>query len=426
MNKKILSVILVILVAGFVFAAGTKEAAETKPSSLTVVVPNTTILEPLEKIFAKYTAETGIKVEIQALPSGEEYGRLLQTRFATKDYPDLFTMDPGTKQYTKFGVDRLLEMTGDPLFENVLDASLHFQLYQGKLYGAPWGGTGTYGVYYNIDVFKAIGSDVPKNYADFLSILKKAKSAGYIPIYEAAKTEWPLQVFPLIAWPSFVDPAIGDEAVQKLEKNELRLNDIAALKDVFSRYVALKDAGLFQNGYQAGTYDEQMELLATGKVAVAFQISNFIPSLIAKFGEKYVSEKIGWFPMPSDTDSGVAMLTPASQILVPKDGKNTKYAMDLVRFMTKTDNQQIYFAYNAGIPVYKGVQKELLPYEKKVLEYDQMGKAKINIQNRLSSSFTDFPKILQNLLINGDVKAAANQMDENYRKTGNARALPGF
>lgn len=426
MKKAFVAALMLLLIASLTFAAPTAETGPKKPASLTVVVPNTTMLEPLERIFANYTADTGIKVEIQALPAGEEYGRLLQTRFATKDYPDLFTMDPGTKQYTKFGVDRLLEMTGDPLFENVLEASLDFQRYQGKLYGAPWGGTGTYGVYYNKDVFKAIGADVPKNYADFLNILKKAKASGYIPIYEAAKTEWPLQVFSLIAWPTFVDPQLGDEGVQKLERNELRLNQIPALRDVFSRYVALRDAGLFQTGYQSGTYDEQMELLATGKAAVAFQISNFIPSLMAKFGQDYVSEKIGWFPLPSDTDKGIAMLTPAHQILVPREGKNTEYAMDLVRYMTKVENQNIYFEYNAGIPVYKGVEKKLLPYEIDVLAYDQAGKAKINIQNRLSSSFTDFPKILQNLLITSDVEGALNLMDENYRRTGKARALPGF
>ncbi|MDN5334332.1 MAG: raffinose/stachyose/melibiose transport system substrate-binding protein [Sphaerochaeta sp.] len=426
MKKTMTIVLMLLMVTGFVFAAPSAEKGPKKPESLTVVIPNTTIMEPMERIFEEYTAKTGIEVELQALPAGEEYGRLLQTRFATKDFPDLFTMDPGTKQYTKFGVDRLLEMTGDPLFENVLDASLDFQLYQGKIYGAPWGGTGTYGVYYNKDVFAAIGADVPKNYADFLDILKKAKAAGYIPIYEAAKSEWPLQVFSLIAWPTFVDPAIGAEGVRKLEKNELRLNEIPALKDVFSRYVALRDAGLFQNNYQSGTYDEQMEMLATGKAAVAFQISNFIPSLMGKFGEDYISEKIGWFPLPSDTDDGVAMLTPAHQILVPAEGKYTDYAMDLVRFMTEVENQNIYFEYNNGIPVYKGVEKELLPYEETVLSYDQAGKAKINIQNRLSSSFTDFPKILQNLLITSNVEEAVNMMDENYRRTGKARALPGF
>lgn len=425
--KKAIAVSMMLLIAvGFVFAAATAETAPKKPASLTVVVPNTVILDPLEKIFADYTAQSGIKVEIQPIPAGEEYGRLLQTRFATKDYPDLFSMDPGTKQYIKFGVDRLHEMTGDVLFDNVLDAAKNFQLYQGKLYGAPWGGTGTYGVYYNKDVFKAIGANVPKNYADFVSILKKAKAAGYIPVYEAAKTEWPLQVFSLIAWPSFVDPAIGDAGVQKIEKNELKLNEIPALKDVFSRYVALRDMGLFQDGYQAGTYDEQMEFLATGKAAVAFQISNFIPSLMKKFGEDFVGEKIGWFPLPSDTDQGIAMLTPAQQLLVPEEGKNVDWAMDLVRFMTKAENQNIYFQYNAGVPVYKGVQKVLLPYEKEVLGYAERGKAKVNVQNRLSSSFTDFPKILQNLLITSDVNAAVNQLDENFRKTGKARALPGF
>lgn len=425
--KKLFAITLFsLVVTALLFAGGAQEATPKKPSSLTFMVPNTTMQEPLERIFAQFTAETGIKVEIQALPAGEEYGRLLQTRFATKDYPDVFLMDPGTKQYAKFGVDRLLEMTGDPLFENVLEASLDFQRYQGKLYGAPWGGTGTYGVYYNKDVFRALGVDTPKNYNDFLSILRRAKSGGYIPIYEATKSEWPLQVFSLIAWPSLIDPEIGDEGVAKLETNTLRLNEISSLRDVFTRYIGLRDMGLFQEGYQAGTYEEQMELLATGKAAVVFQISNFIPSLIAMFGEEYVSEHIGWFPLPSDTDEGIAMLTPAHQLLVPSEGKNTQYAMDLVRFMTKPEMQQIYFEYNAGIPVYKGVNKKLLAYEEDVLAFDQRGKAKINIQNRLSSSFTDFPKILQNLLITNNVTEALNLMDENYRKTGNARALPGF
>jgi raffinose/stachyose/melibiose transport system substrate-binding protein len=50
----------------------------------------------------------------------------------------------------------------------------------------------------------------------------------------------------------------------------------------------------------------------------------------------------------------------------------------------------------------------------------------MNVQNRLSSSFTDYPKILQEMFLSGNVGAALNQLDENYRKTGKARLLPGF
>lgn len=424
--KRITGVAILLLVVGMVFANGAAETDSSTPSSLTVVVPNTTTTAPLEEIFEKYTALTGIEIELQVLPSGEDYGRLLQTRFATKDYPDVFEMDPGTKQYTKFGTDKLYDWTEDPLFDNVLDASKSFQQYEGKIYGVPWGGTGTYGVYYNKDVFEVIGSTPPKNYADFIVTLKKAKAAGYIPVYCAAKSEWPLQVFTLIGWPSFVDPAIGDAGVEKLQKNELRLNEIPALKDIMSRHLALMQAGLFQDSYRSGTYDEQMEMLATGKAAVVFQVSNFIPALIDKFGKDYVAEKIGWFPLPSDVDDGTAMLTPPRQLLVPSEGKNPEAAADLVRFMVQTDNQHLWFKYNTGVPVYKSVETELLPYEKVVLGYDQKGKAKINIQNRLSSSFTDFPKILQNLFITEDVEAALNQLDENYRRTGKARILAGF
>lgn len=418
MKRFTLALLFILFAPAFFYANGTAE------STLTVVVPNTTMTEPLEEIFAAYTAQTGIAVELQVLPSGEDYGRLLQTRFATNDYPDLFEFDPGVKQYRKFGVDNLYDWTDDELFDSVLPATRSFQTYEGSIYGVPWGGTGTYGVFYNKEVFEAIGADLPTNYADFISILQDAKDAGYIPVYSAAKSEWPLQVFSLIGWPGYVDPAIGEEGVNALEHNQLRLNAIPELAQLFERHVELKP--YFQDNYQSGTYEEQMELLGTGQVAVCFQISNFVPALVDKFGRDYVEQNIGWFPLPTDDGPGVAMLTPARQLMVPSHGENLAAAVDLVHFMVQAENQQIWFEANPGIPVYAGVETDLYPYEQAALEYANNGLAAVNIQNRLSSSFTDFPKILQNLLISGDIQAALNELDENYRRTGNARALPGF
>lgn len=408
-------------------AFGLSGSAAADKVTLTFVVPNTTNTAAYEQIFAAYKAKTGVGVDIQALPPGEDYGRLLLTRFNTGDYPDLFEMDPGTKQYTKFRADETLyDWAKDPILSRLTASTREFQTLNGHVYGMPWGSTGAYGVYYNKAVFKALGKAPPANYAEFLAIAKAAKAAGYVPIYEAAKTGWPLQVFSLIGWPSFVDPAIGDAGMQKLEKNQLRLSEIPELKDLLARQYDLAKGGLYQDSFLSGTYEEQQELFGQGKVAMVTQIPVFISAMEQKFGKQFVTDTLGWFPLPSDKGKGVATLSPASQILVPRLGKNLKASSDLVRFMTEKANVDILYKATPGIPIYNDATVSLYPAQADVLACVKEGRAKINMQNRLSSSFTDYPKILQALLMDGDVAKALATLDENYRKTGKARILPGF
>ena len=425
MKSRFLSTLIVVLAMAILLPLSM--GAQTKGVTLTMVVPNTANTAAYEAIFAAFKAKTGNSVEIQALPAGEEYGRLMQTRFATKDYPDLFEMDPGTKQYIKFRAeDTLYDWTSDPIIARIAPSTVDFQTLDDKIFGIPWGSTGSYGVYYNKAVFKALGKTVPNNWADFIAILKAAKAGGYIPLYEAVKTGWPLQVFSLAGWTSFVDPVIGDSGVRKLEKNELRLNAIPAFADVLKRQYDLTKAGYTQDSVLSGTYEEQQELFGQGKIAMSTQIPAFLTALEQKFGKQFVVDNIGWFPLPSEKDKGIAMLSPAGQILVPRLTKNYKVAVDLVRFMTEKANVDTLYKVLPGIPVYTEATSTLYPAQNDVLAFVKAGKAKINVQNRLSSSFTDYPKILQTLLIDGNVTAALNQLDENYRKTGLARALPGF
>lgn len=428
MKKALVLLVLFFAITGCLFANGEKEASKA-PEKLVFCVQNTTNYEPYEQMFAEYTAQTGIEVEIQVLPAGEEYGRLLQTRFATNDYPDAFEMNPGTKQYTKFGVSKLYDWTNDTtIYENMLPAAKEFQIYKGKIYGVPYSGVSGYGVFYNKKVFAAVGEGTPKNYDDFIRILQKLKAAGYTPIYEAAKSEWPLQVYTFISWPSLIDPTLADGDVAKLNNNAIRLTEIPALREVLENYLDLFDMGLVNENWRSGTYEEEMELLGDGKVACACLISGAIPAMVEMFGKDKFNETIGFFPMPGKDDEGIAMLTPASQILVPNSSvnPNAEYAADLVRFMVKIENQNKWYKVNGGIPTYAGVTSTLLPIEKTIQDYDKAGKAVVNIQNRLESSFTDFPKILQKMLNDHDVSSALVQIDENYRKTGNARAIEGF
>ena len=418
--KKIISVVFLTLMVVSLWAAGSRSTAASKISFAAV---NTTVLTPFEEIFNRYKSRAGIDVDIQTMPYEDQY---IMTRFATKDYPDAFLWDPGTKQYTKFRIEELYNWTGDPLFDKVLPATRQFQTLNGEIYGVPWGGTNGIGVYYNKDVFAKAGVQPPNNYSDFINILTKIKAAGIDPIYEANNTGWPMQCFTLAGWPTYVDSAIGAQGVARLEINQLDLADIPALQQLFQLYLDLGSQGFFQDNYRAGTFEEQCEALGSGQVAMAFQIGTVITTMIDMFGKDHINRTIGFFPLPSATDKGTACLVPATQIMVPRNAGNAQGAVEMVRFMTEKENLDLYYRYNTGIPVYQGVQSELMDYMKTIAEFDNSGKAMVNVQNRLSSSFTDLVQILQVMQTDRDVRKAAQTLSDAYKRTGRARALPGF
>jgi raffinose/stachyose/melibiose transport system substrate-binding protein len=428
MRKRVLALVALASLCAAAWAEGGAEGARKGPVTITFVRKNTTLPAAYEQIFALFKSKTGNTVEIQALPSGEEYGQLLMTRFATKDYPDAFEMDPGPKQNTKFRAeDTLYEWTNDKILDRLVDSSRDFaKQADGKIYGIPWGATNSFGVYYNKDIFAKIGAREPQSYAELLDICRKAKAGGFIPIYEAVKTGWPPQIFSLASWVTWVDPAIGDDGVAKLTVNQLRFTEIPAFKQVLQRQVQLKTLGYYQDNVLAGTYDEQQDMFGQGKVAMIFQLTGVLPLLRQKFGPDFVENKVGWFPIPGESSPGIACLSPGGQIMVPKDKPNVAVSTDLVRFMTEKDSLDIWYKVNPGIPIFKEATSVLLPAQEQVLELAKAGKARINLQNRITSSFPDYPKILQQLFIDGDVDNALKLLDENYRRTGKARQLPGF
>ncbi|MEI7025919.1 ABC transporter substrate-binding protein [Paenibacillus sp. y28] len=403
-------------------------AKAKEPVTLTFVLPNTVDSAPFTKIFEAYQKQTGNKVELQALP-GADYDNMMKTRFSTGDFPDLFLMQPGTKQNVKLRAEETLhEWSGDTaVWDRIIPSMKQFQTTTaGKIYGVPFGATGMMGVYYNKDVFQKAGVQPPKNYADLLEIAKKIKAAGVTPFYESVKDGWPPQVFYLTGWVTNVDPAIGDEGVQKLEANKLNLADIPQVRDLFVKQKELRDLGLMQNNVMAGTYDELQNLMGEGKVAMAFMLDGIIPQLEKKFGKPFVAEHIGFFPFPSASDEGIAAITPPNQLMIPEKAKHAKDAIDLLKYMISADMVNLYYQNAPGIPIFKDAKSELYPVQKQVQALIDAGKAKVNIQNRLTPTFSDFQKTLQTFFINGNVDAALKEFDAGYKKDGKSKRLTGF
>ncbi|CAN7625667.1 ABC transporter substrate-binding protein [Paenibacillus sp. LjRoot153] len=409
-------------------AATTPAPTKKDPVTLTFAISNTVDATPFNKIFKEFEAKTGNKVELQALPGGD-FDNMMKTRFSTGDFPDLFLMQPGPKQYVKLRASETLrEWSGDKaVWDRIIPTMKDFQADANKkIYGVPFGATGMMGIYYNKDVFAKAGVQPPKNYTDMIESAKKIKAAGVTPFYEGVKDGWPPQVFYFTGWVSNVDPAIGDAGVQNLEKNALKLADIPALKDLFTKQKELKDLGLLQSNPLAGTFDELQNLMGEGKVGMAFMLDGIIPQLEKKFGKDFVTNKIGFFPFPSATDAGTALITPPNQLMIPSKAKNADVAAELVKFMISPEMVDLYYQTSPGIPIFQSAKSSLYPVQQTVKDLIDANKAKINVQNRLTPTFADFQKTLQTFFIDGDVDKALKEFSANYEKDGKAKLLDGF
>jgi raffinose/stachyose/melibiose transport system substrate-binding protein len=409
-------------------ATATPAPAKKDPVTLTFVIANTVDAAPFNQIFKEFETKTGNKVELQALPGGD-FDNMMKTRFSTGDFPDLFLMQPGPKQYVKLRASETLrEWSGDKaVWDRIIPTMKDFQADANKkIYGVPFGATGMMGVYYNKDIFQKAGVQPPKNYADMIEIAKKIKAAGVTPFYEAVKDGWPPQVFYFTGWVSNVDPVIGDAGVQNLEKNALKLADIPALKDLFTKQKELKELGLIQANPLAGTFDELQNKIGEGTVGMAFMLDGIIPQLEKKFGKEFVTNKVGFFPFPSATDAGTAMITPPNQLMIPTKAKNAEVAAELVKFMISPEMVDLYYKASPGIPIFTNAKSTLYPVQQTVKDFIDAGKAKVNVQNRLTPTFADFQKTLQTFFIDGDVDKAIKEFSANYEKDGKSKLLEGF
>jgi len=382
--------------------------------------------QAFKEIFANYEQATGNKVDLQILPDVNQYENIIKTRFATQDAPDIFYFFAGPNEYVTMQAEKnLVEMTGAPYVGNLTSAVRDFYTVDGKIYGIPWGSYNAMGVLYNKKVYEQQGLSIPKTYGELLANAEKLKQAGVTPFYEAVKTGWPTQIYPLSAFQSFVMPTIGgEEGVQKLVSNTLGFADIPEMKKVFERQYELKTKGYYNKDLLAGTYENQQEALANGTAAMAFQADWMLPEISKRFGDK--ANDIGFFPLPSDDGEGVVSLYPPKQIFVTKTSPRVEAAKQLAEFMTKPEALAVWYKYNPGIPVYNGVEASLFAGQQEIYKYIEEGKGIIQIQLRLPAGIIDFDKITQELVGKGDAQKAVEQMDKNYKQDGKNKKIPGF
>lgn len=252
------------------------------------------IAEALNKLKADYEADhPGVKLDIQTVGGGSDYGAALKAKFAGNDEPDIFNVAGYQELDTWF--NNLEDLSDQPWVSDVADVAKEQMTKDGKLYGQPMNIEG-YGFIYNKDLFTKAGiTELPRTLSELEAASQKLQDAGITPFVNGYMEGWVLGNHALnVAFAQQDDPTAF---IQGLNEGTAKIPG----NDVFDEWVKLLDLTVKYGMKNPLTtdYNTEVTAFANGEAAMTqqgnwtqVQIDGINPDL-----------NIGFLPMPINDDA---------------------------------------------------------------------------------------------------------------------------
>ena len=292
--KKLLNVVFVVFITAVsVFASGQQgEPGKTK-ISLIHYMGEKQKKDGLQMLIDGYTAANpDIEFDVTVIETSN-YLTTLKTMIAAGDTPDIIFGKP--KEYTDLiEAGHLADMTGASFVSNLDPGAVPSVVYNDRVYGLPVD-LQTIGVFYNKDVFKQNGMEIPQTWSEMISVCNKLQSAGIAPFAHPFKDSW--TVFVDFFADEYVVRADYADMYESIEAGEKSFADYPHFKDSLER---AKTRASYNAGDDWGTDNGSAQnMIATGKAAMYVMGS----WSIGDFRNNFPDTAIGFFPLPSYDDA---------------------------------------------------------------------------------------------------------------------------
>lgn len=263
------------------------------------------IAKELEEAAKAYEEENpNVKINIQTVGGGDDYGAALKAAFQSGSEPDIFNV--GGPQDIKDWMDKLEDLSDQPWVDKALEGVLSGATVDDKVYALPFNLEG-YGFVYNTEIFKAAGIDAEK-IVDFKSLEEAVKTLDKKIKDGELEEEFPLleSVFEFPAKETWItglhtsNVALGqefDSSIEAFNAEEVEFKYGDSLKkiiDLQADYSMHRDDKQKLNAVDYTTQAE--EGIAIERVAI-IQQGNWVYGLVEGVDEE-VAEKLDILPIP--------------------------------------------------------------------------------------------------------------------------------
>ncbi|GAA3211961.1 hypothetical protein GCM10020216_016850 [Nonomuraea helvata] len=275
-------------------------------------------------------ANPKIKIDTETRPAGSEGDNIVKTKLSTGDMDDVFLYNSGSLLQALNPSQTLVDLTGDPVLQNVQKDYLPVVTQGDHAFGVPFGTAMGGGILYNRKIYEKLGLQVPKTWDEFMANNAKIKAAGISPVVSTFKDTWTSQLFVLgdfynvqAAVPNFAADYTAGKA--KFATTPAATAGFQHLADVHAK-------GYLNEGFGSATADQGMKMLVEGKGAHYPMLSAQLPPLVASMPQ--AATDVGFFGIPgTDPAKNGATLWEPSAVYIPKSTKNLDAAKKFLAFI---------------------------------------------------------------------------------------------
>ncbi len=355
----IMAITMALALAGCGGAAGKASSAaapsapeKAEPVTITIGMAATHV----ELSNIKYHAEqwnklTGNTLDVQAVDDNQ-FQQLVLTKMTNGGMWDIILGATGTEGNIYNHEKYFADLSEEAWVSRLNDACLPFMQVNGKTYGFPTGGMNSFGIVYNKEVFEANNLTVPKTFDEFAKVCDTLKAAGITPIEISMADPWTVNQIINGEWPNFV--AANPGLLEKLNKNEIRWDEVPEVVDMFTRMKGWVDNGWVNADMSTTSYEMAQKAIGEGTAAMMYMGDWADPEYAKTVPE--AAGKIGMFAAPTASgDSRLAAAGPSAYYM-SKDTKNSEAVKSFLDYLASEEAIKYDLETKACTSVWKDVE----------------------------------------------------------------------
>ena len=122
-----------------------------------------------------------VSFDIEERPGGTDGDNIVKTRLATDEMADVFFYNSGSLLQALNPAESIVDLAGDPMLDNVVDAFIPTVSQGDGVYGVPFGTGMGGGILYRTDIFEEHGLSVPTDVGGVRRQQRRAEGGGGDP-----------------------------------------------------------------------------------------------------------------------------------------------------------------------------------------------------------------------------------------------------
>lgn len=315
--------------------------------------------EVIEQIVANYENENpAVKIEIEYLPV-EQYLTTLINQSAAGELPDVFLGWPGSSMEWFYNNNLIEDLSKEAWVSRLEEKALKEATYKGKVGIIPLNKTFIC-IGYNKSIFQKIGLQIPKNYDDFYKLCNLLKANNVLPIALGSRdssgyiyTSWLMAASEIYSYDQNYD--------DKLYAGTTKMNDEKWRTILRRQYEWIEEGFVNRNHLAVDRLSSGLDEFVNEDAAMFILGSWEIDNILERIDSSNQKFEMGFFPMPSTTDSGILVCASGEGLCVNANSANKEETIRFINYFAREDVNQLFNSKMNSFSTYTDVSTKLNP-----------------------------------------------------------------